>query len=59
VLAASAVVAAEPAENVSAKKHPNIAAAQELPGKAYSKITDAQKANEFEMDGHSAKAHAQ
>ena len=56
VLAASAVLAKEPVENVSGKKHPNIAAAQQLSEKAYNKIADAQKANEWDMDGHAAKA---
>ncbi len=45
-----------PAENVSAKKHPNIAAAQRLSEQAFEKITAAQKANEFDMEGHAAKA---
>ena len=44
------------AGNVSAKKHPNLAAAQKLIDAAYEKVTAAQKANEFDMDGHAAKA---
>jgi hypothetical protein len=47
---------AKPAQNVSAAKHPNIAAAQKLAAQAYDKITAAQKANEYDMDGHAAKA---
>jgi len=46
----------KPAENVSGKKHPNIAAAQKLAEQAFEKITAAQKANEFDMEGHAAKA---
>jgi F0F1-type ATP synthase membrane subunit b/b' len=53
---ASSVAFAKPATNVSAKKHPNIAAAQKLAKQAYDKITAAQKANEYDMEGHAAKA---
>ena len=47
---------AQPAKNVSASKHPNLARAQTLVDWAYKKIEDAQKANEFDMDGHASKA---
>jgi hypothetical protein len=56
VLVASVALAQAPADNVSAKRHPNIAAAQRLTTQAYEKITAAQQANEFDMDGHAAKA---
>ena len=39
-------------------KHPNMAAASASLSKACVKITAAQKANEFDMDGHAAKAKA-
>ncbi len=52
----SGAVMAKPSQNVSAKKHPNIAAAQKLASQAFDKITAAQKANEYDMDGHAAKA---
>ena len=59
-LVASAQDAAKPKiakkVKVSKKKHPNIAAAQKLIAKAALKITAAQKANEWDMDGHAAKA---
>ncbi len=45
-----------PARNVSAKKHPNIAAAQKLSAQAYEKIVAAQKANEYDLGGHAQKA---
>ncbi len=45
-----------PAENVSAKRHPNMAAAQRLTGQAYEKIIAAQKANEWDLGGHAQKA---
>ena len=58
VLLLTGVVIAQkkPVQNVSPQRHPNIAAAQRLVDQAYQKITAAQKANEFDMDGHAAKA---
>ena len=47
---------AQPAKNVSAARHPNLAAAQRLTAQAFEKITAAQQANEFDMEGHAAKA---
>jgi F0F1-type ATP synthase membrane subunit b/b' len=47
---------AKPAENVSGKRHPNLAAAQEFSERAFEKIGAAQQANEFDMQGHAAKA---
>lgn len=47
---------ARPADNVSHHRHPNIAAAQRLTTQAYNRIVDAQKANEFDLGGHAAKA---
>jgi hypothetical protein len=55
-LAASVALAAQPVENVSGKKHPNLSAAQHLSEQAFNKITAAQQANEWDMDGHAAKA---
>jgi hypothetical protein len=49
-------VAQKPVDNVSGKKHPNLAAAQRLSQQAYEKIVAAQQANEWDMDGHAAKA---
>lgn len=46
----------EPVKNVSAKKHPNLAAAQKLVDQAFEKIIAAQKANEYDMEGHAQKA---
>jgi hypothetical protein len=54
--AAQMASADQPVTNVSAKRHPNIAAAQRLTDKAYEKIVAAQQANEFDMAGHAAKA---
>mgnify|MGYP007010931144 CR=1 FL=1 len=49
-------VAQKPVQNVSGQKHPNLAAAQRLSEQAYNKITAAQQANEWDMEGHAAKA---
>lgn len=49
-------VAQMPKDNVSGKKHPNLAAAQRLSQEAWEKISAAQQANEWDMDGHAAKA---
>ncbi len=46
----------KPAQNVSPKRHPNLAAAQRLSAQAYQKITAAQQANEWDMEGHAQKA---
>lgn len=44
------------ARNVSGARHPNLAAAQTLIEKAINKVSAAQVANEFDMEGHAAKA---
>jgi F0F1-type ATP synthase membrane subunit b/b' len=46
----------KPAQNVSGKRHPNLAAAQRLTAQAFQKVTAAQQANEWDMEGHAAKA---
>jgi F0F1-type ATP synthase membrane subunit b/b' len=56
LLCGSVAMAQKPVENVSAKRHPNIAAAQRLTQNAFEKISAAQAANEFDMGGHAAKA---
>lgn len=49
-------LAQKPVEDISAKKHPNLAAAQNLSMKAWEKINAAQAANEWDMSGHASKA---
>jgi len=49
-------LAKEPVKNVSAAKHPNLAAAQKLAAQAFDKLEAAQKANEYDMEGHAQKA---
>ena len=53
---AASVAAQQPPHDVSAKRHPNLAAAQHLVDQAYKRISDAQQANEFDLGGHAAKA---
>ena len=55
-LSAGATWAQKPVDDVSSKKHPNLAAAQRLSRSAWEKVTAAQQANEWDMDGHAAKA---
>ena len=55
-IAATAGAAAEPVVNVDPSRHGNIARAQELSRQAFDAMTAAQNANEFDMDGHAAKA---
>ena len=49
-------IAQRPRENVSRARHPNIAAAQRLCEQAWQRISAAQQANEFDMQGHAQKA---
>ena len=49
-------IAEQPAQNVSKGKHPNLAAAQRLTNQAFEKISAAQQANEWDMQGHAKKA---
>ena len=46
----------EPVKNVSARKHPNLAAAQTAARNAFDRITAAQQANEWDLGGHAKKA---
>lgn len=56
VIGGVAVAQRPPARNVSAARHPNIAAAQRLSRQAFDKIVAAQQANEWDMQGHAQKA---
>lgn len=46
----------KPVQNISARRHPNLAAAQRLADQAYQKIVAAQRANEWDLNGHAQKA---
>lgn len=45
-----------PVRDISAKRHPNLAAAQRLSHQAWEKINEAQHANEWDLGGHAQKA---
>jgi hypothetical protein len=53
---AGAIVFAQPKENISQGRHPNLAAAQRLSQQAWEKIVAAQQANEWDLQGHAQKA---
>ena len=56
LLCGGVVLAQKPAQNVSPRRHPNLAAAQHHAEMAYQKILAAQEANEWDMAGHAQKA---
>lgn len=45
-----------PVQNVNPQRHPNLAAAQNLIAQAYGKLVEAERANDWDMTGHAAKA---
>jgi hypothetical protein len=47
---------AQPQRDISSRRHPNLAAAQRLSQQAWEKISAAQQANEWDMQGHAKKA---
>jgi hypothetical protein len=47
---------AQPALNVDPKRHPNLAAAQQLSAQAFDRLSAAQQANEWDLGGHAAHA---
>jgi len=56
LMLAGVAFAQRPARNVSPNRHPNLAAAQRLSRQAFDKIIAAQRANEWDMNGHAQKA---
>jgi hypothetical protein len=46
----------EPVQSVSAYRHGNLAAAQDLLRDAYDRVSDAQEANDDHLGGHAARA---
>jgi hypothetical protein len=56
VLLGGLAIAQMPKQNVSGRRHPNLAAAQRLSQQAWEKIVAAQQANEWDMQGHAQKA---
>lgn len=49
-------LAQPPERNVSGRRHPNLAAAQQLSHQAWERVVQAQKANEWDMAGHAQHA---
>lgn len=45
-----------PERDINPGRHPNLAAAQRLVDQAFGRIADAQRANEWDMDGHAQRA---
>ena len=56
LLSLGTIALAQPKKNISAARHPNLAAAQRLSQQAFDKIIAAQQANEWDMQGHAQKA---
>ena len=57
-LLAGGVARAEPVQNISPALHPNLADTQRLSREAFDRISAAQAANHFDMEGHAARAKA-
>ena len=53
------LLAERPERDVRAKRHPNLAAAQRFSSQAYQRVLDAQRANEWDLNGHAQKAKDQ
>ena len=56
IFAGAATLADPPVRDISAARHPNLAAAQRLARQAWQIISDAQAANEWDLGGHAQKA---
>jgi hypothetical protein len=49
-------LAKDPVQNIDPKRHPNLAAAQQLSAQSFDRLIAAQLANEWDLGGHAAKA---
>ena len=56
LLCGSLTLAQEPLQNIDAKRHPNLAAAQHLCAQANAYVITAQKDNKYDMHGHAQRA---
>lgn len=56
LLLSAGVALARPVTNISPQRHPNLAGAQQLAAQAWDKISAAQAANEWDMNGHASRA---
>ena len=50
------VAQGQPERDINPGHHPNLAAAQRLCDQAFNRINEAQRANEWDMDGHAQRA---
>lgn len=55
-LAACAVSAQVPVQNIDPERHGNLAAAQRLVVQAFERLSDAQVVNDYQLGGHVARA---
>ena len=55
-LAACAVSAQVPVQNIDPQRHGNLAAAQRLVVQAFERLSDAQTANDYRLGGHADRA---
>jgi hypothetical protein len=55
-VAACAVSAQVPVQNIDPERHGNLAAAQRLVVQAFERLGDAQNANDYQLGGHAARA---
>jgi hypothetical protein len=55
-VAACAVSAQVPVQNIDPERHGNLAAAQRLVVQAFERLSDAQNANDYQLGGHAARA---
>ncbi|HWW94629.1 MAG TPA: hypothetical protein VN375_14770 [Vicinamibacteria bacterium] len=56
VILTGVAFAQRPKENINPGRHPNLAAAQRHCQEAFDRIVAAQKANEWDMNGHAQRA---
>ncbi|MGO9514263.1 MAG: hypothetical protein ACLP2F_11570 [Steroidobacteraceae bacterium] len=56
IFASTLVSADTPALNIDPARHPHLAAAQNLSRQAFDKIEDARRSNDWDMNGHAARA---
>jgi hypothetical protein len=58
VITGTTIAQGPPDRNIDPHRHPILADAQRLIDQAYNRVGDAQRANEWDMKGHAARAKA-
>ena len=58
VVISGSTLAQRPEHNIDPHRHPILADAQRLCDQAYQRVFDAQRANDWDMSGHAARAKA-